>query len=117
MEGLYFWLFFFLLFFLLFCLHISGTLKLHIARLNYSTDSLLQVRLLCALCFTAHPCLFFLKYSSRIFSFLTTQRLALTNAYLLNSNFKCCYNVMKRISALQQQMAVLSQVPVYKWQI
>lgn len=119
MEGLYFWLFFFFffLFLLLFCLHISGTLELHIARLNYSTDSLLQVRLLCALCFTTHPCLFFLKYSSRILSFQTTQWLPLTNAYLLNNNFKRCYNVMRRIYTLQQQTAVLSQVPGYKWQI
>lgn len=90
-----FLLFFF--FFFLFCLHISGTLKPHVARLNYSTDSLLQVRLLCALCFTTHPCLFFLKSSSCIFSFLTTSRMALTIAYLLNNDFKCCYSVTRRI--------------------
>lgn len=116
-RSLFLTTFLFFLFLLLFCLHISGTLELHIARLNYSTDSLLQVRLLCALCFTTHPCLFFLKYSSCIFSFQTTQWLPLTNAYLLNNNFKRCYNFMRRIYTLQQQTAVSSQVTGYKWQI
>lgn len=105
MEGLYFWVFFFLLFLPLFSLHISRTLKLHIARLNYSADFLLQVRLFfCSLCFITHPCWFFLKCSSRSFFLPHNSALALTDAYLLNSNFKCYCNIMERIYTLQLQM-------------
>lgn len=54
MEGLYSWIFLFLLFLPLFSLHISRTLRLHIARLNYSTDFLLQVRLfLCSVLYNS----------------------------------------------------------------
>lgn len=101
MEGLYFWVFFFLLFLPLFSLHISRTLRLHIARLNYSADFLLQVRLfLCSV-----------LYNSPLFGFPQVQfflphnsALALTDAYLPNSNFKCYCNIRERIYTLQLQM-------------
>lgn len=58
----------------------------------------------CSLCFITHPCWFFLKCSSRSFFLPHNSALALTDAYLLNSNFKCYCNIMERIYTLQLQM-------------
>lgn len=104
MEGLYFWVFFFLLFLPLFSLHISRTLKLPIARLNYSTDFLLQVRLfLCSVLYNS-PLFVFPQVQQSQFLLPHNPALALTDAYLLNSNFKCYCNIMGRIYTLQLQM-------------